>query len=123
VSTARLSDDPRSFLPAAIQSATADDLDVALGGILSAATTGLGAQAGAIVLADPDRTDVQVAAAMGFAVDELAGFLAGPHRPPPTRRSSRRWPRLPRSRPSGRVTHRTRRSAPSGSSGWPIPTR
>lgn len=76
MSTARLSDDPRSFLPAAIQSATADDLDVALGGILSAATTGLGAQAGAIVLADPDRTDVQVAAAMGFAEDELAGLAA-----------------------------------------------
>ncbi|HEY7702785.1 MAG TPA: GGDEF domain-containing protein [Candidatus Limnocylindrales bacterium] len=75
MSTDGPSRDPRNQLPAAIRAATADDLDAALRGILSAAIESSGATAGAILLADPDRTDLQVAASAGLD-DERAAALA-----------------------------------------------
>ena len=67
--------DPRSPLPAAIQAATADDLDAALRGIIAAAVAGLGPTGAAIFLADPDRAGLQLAASVGL--DETdAGTLA-----------------------------------------------
>ena len=71
MSTDGPSRDPRSQLAAAIQSATSDDLDQALGGILSAAVDGLGASGGAILLADPDSTERQLAASVGFTDGEI----------------------------------------------------
>jgi diguanylate cyclase (GGDEF)-like protein len=78
VSTDGPSRDPRTQLPAAIQAATADDLDRALGGILAAAVAALGASAGAILLADPDRTEPQLAAAIGFSDRETEALAAAP---------------------------------------------
>ena len=81
------STDPRAELPAAIQAASSDDLDSALGGILAAAIAGLGADGAAILLADPDRADPRLAASVGFRegeVDalarttEIAGVTATP---------------------------------------------
>jgi diguanylate cyclase (GGDEF)-like protein len=67
--------DPRSQLPAAIEAATADDLDMALRGILEAAVAGLGATGAALFLADPDRAGLQLGASIGL--DETdAGTLA-----------------------------------------------
>jgi diguanylate cyclase (GGDEF)-like protein len=68
------SPDPRTQLQAAIQAATAEDLDTALRGILAAAVDGLGASAGAILLADPDSADQQIAASIGVD-DAAAGAL------------------------------------------------
>jgi diguanylate cyclase (GGDEF)-like protein len=81
------STDLRTRLAAAIQAATSDDLDTALGGIVAAAVSGLGADAGAILLADPDRADAQLAASTGFREGEvealarttdIAGVTAAP---------------------------------------------
>jgi len=65
------STDPRTELPGAIQAAASDDLDAALAGILAAAIAGLGADGGAILLADPDRADPQLAASTGFHEGEV----------------------------------------------------
>lgn len=65
------STDPRTQLPGAIQAATSDDLDAALDGILAAAVAGLGADGAAILLADPDRADPQLAASTGFREGEV----------------------------------------------------
>ena len=79
--------DPRTQLPRAIQAASSDDLGAALDGIIAAALAGLGADAGAILLADPDRADPQVAASTGFREGEvealahttdIAGVTAAP---------------------------------------------
>ena len=78
MSTDGTSRDPQNPLPAAIQAATTDDLDQALGGILDAAVTGLGAGAGAILLTDPDRTETQVAASVGFTDGEMEALGTGP---------------------------------------------
>lgn len=59
--------DPRTFLPAAIASvASTDDLDAALGAILGAADEALAPSMGAVVIADPDRAGLQLAAAHGM---------------------------------------------------------
>ena len=76
MSTDPPSRDPRTQLPAAIQAATADDLDQALGGILAAAVDGLGASGGAILLTDPDRTESQRAASVGFTDGEIEALAA-----------------------------------------------
>ena len=76
MSTDGPSRDPRRQLSAAIQSATADDLDQALGGILAAATSGLGVSGGAILLADPDSTESQLAASVGFTDAEIEALGA-----------------------------------------------
>ena len=65
------STDPRTAVVAAIRATTSGDLDSALRGIVSAAVSGLGADAGAILLADPDRTEPQVAASTGFREGEV----------------------------------------------------
>ncbi len=65
------STDPRTQLAAAIQAASSDDLDAALGGILAAAVAGLGADGAAILLTDPDRADPQLAASTGFREGEV----------------------------------------------------
>lgn len=59
--------DPRTSLPAAIAAvAGADDLDAALAAILDAADEALAPSMGAVVIADPDRAGLQLAAAHGM---------------------------------------------------------
>ena len=70
--------DPRSQLQSAIQAATADDLDAALHGILAAAVDGLGASGGALLLADPDRAEQHVAAAIGLDAADALALLDAP---------------------------------------------
>ena len=66
--------DPRTSLPAAIELvANTDDLDTALAAILVAADKALSPSMGAVVIADPDRAGLQLAAAHG--IDE-AGQIA-----------------------------------------------
>jgi diguanylate cyclase (GGDEF)-like protein len=78
------SGDPRTQLPAAIEAATAVDLDAALTGILAAGITALRASTAAIVLADPDRPGLQLAASVGLdeagvaALAEAAGAADHP---------------------------------------------
>lgn len=61
------SSDPRSALPAAIMAvATAGDLDGALRAVVEAGATALGAASGAVLLADPDRPGLQLAASFGL---------------------------------------------------------
>ncbi|HEX2470461.1 MAG TPA: sensor domain-containing diguanylate cyclase [Candidatus Limnocylindrales bacterium] len=67
--------DPRTHLPAAIEAATADDLDTALTGILVAGTAALGPTTAVIFLADPDRAGLQLAASVGLD-EEAAATLA-----------------------------------------------
>jgi diguanylate cyclase (GGDEF)-like protein len=74
------SSDHRSTLPTAITAvATAVNLDAALRAILEAGTQSLGAVSAAIMLADPDRPGLQLAAATGLdataatALTEAAG--------------------------------------------------
>jgi diguanylate cyclase (GGDEF)-like protein len=67
--------DPRFQLPAAIEAATADDLDTALTGILATGVAALGPSTAAIVLADPDRAGLQLAASVGLD-ESAAGLLA-----------------------------------------------
>jgi len=78
VSSDAPSHDPRLPLQAAIQAATADDLDSALRGILAAAVDALGATAGLILLDDPDRADQQVAASIGGDGSPTAMSLDAP---------------------------------------------
>jgi GAF domain-containing protein len=67
--------DPRSTLPAAITAvATAADLDAALRAILQAATESLGAISAAVLLADPDRPGLQLAATEGLDADAAAAL-------------------------------------------------
>jgi diguanylate cyclase (GGDEF)-like protein len=66
--------DPRTDLPAAIEAATADDLDTALTGILAAGVAALGPTTAAIFLLDPDRPGLQVAATVGLD-DDMAAAL------------------------------------------------
>ena len=65
------STDPHHQLTAAIRAATSDDRDTALSGIVAAAVAGLGADAAAILLTDPDRAEPQVAASTGFREGEV----------------------------------------------------
>jgi diguanylate cyclase (GGDEF)-like protein len=58
--------DPRTQLPAAIEAATAEDLDAALGGILAVGVAASGPLTAAIFLADPDRPGLQLAASVGL---------------------------------------------------------
>lgn len=67
--------DPRTHLPAAIEAATADDLDTALTAILASGVAALGPTAAAIFLADPDRAGLQLAATIGLD-DDMAAALA-----------------------------------------------
>ena len=61
------SHDPRTSLPAAIAAvADADDLDAALAAILDAADAALAPSMGAVIIADPDRPGLQLAAAHGM---------------------------------------------------------
>jgi diguanylate cyclase (GGDEF)-like protein len=63
----RPSSDPRSTLPAAITAvATATNLDGALRAIVEAGSAALGAASAAVLLADPDRPGLQLAAATGL---------------------------------------------------------
>jgi len=64
------SSDPRTHLPAAIEAATADDLDVALAGVLDAGVAALRPMSAAIFLADPDRAGLQLVASVG--IDDLS---------------------------------------------------
>ena len=64
--------DPRTYLPAAIEAARADDLDAALTGVLDAGVAALGASSGVILLADPDRAGLQLVASIGLASDDAA---------------------------------------------------
>ncbi len=66
--------DPRTDLPAAIEAATAEDLDTALTGILAAGVAALGPTTAAIFLVDPDRPGLQVAATIGLD-DDMAAAL------------------------------------------------
>ena len=66
--------DPRTDLPAAIEAATAEDLDAALTGILAAGVAALGPTTAAIFLVDPDRPGLQVAATIGLD-DDMAAAL------------------------------------------------
>jgi diguanylate cyclase (GGDEF)-like protein len=67
VASAGPSPDPRATLPVAISAvAAAADLDAALRAILEAAGDALGAASGAVVLADPDRAGLQLAATIGL---------------------------------------------------------
>jgi diguanylate cyclase (GGDEF)-like protein len=58
--------DPRSHLPAAIQAATADDLDAALAAILAAGLAALEPASAVVFLADPDRAGMQLTASTGL---------------------------------------------------------
>ena len=59
--------DPRTALSAAIAAAASgDEPDAVLGAILEAGLAGLGAAAGAILIADPDRPGLAVAASRGL---------------------------------------------------------
>jgi len=77
--------DPRSTLPAAITAvATADNLDGALRAMLEVGTDSLGAVSAAILLADPDRPGLQLAAATGLdaaAASALAEDAQDPGHP------------------------------------------
>lgn len=66
--------DPRTQLPAAIEAATADDLDTALTGILASGVAALGPATAAIFLADPDRAGSQLAASVGLVEDAAAAL-------------------------------------------------
>jgi len=84
VSTDGSTNDPLASLIAAIETvATADDLERALNGVL-AATASLGPAMAAILVQDPDRPALQVAAAIGFddpARAQLASDVADPSHP------------------------------------------
>jgi diguanylate cyclase (GGDEF)-like protein len=67
--------DPRTHLPAAIEAATADDLDTALTAILASGVAALGPTTAAVFLADPDRAGLQLAATIGLD-DDMAAALA-----------------------------------------------
>jgi len=67
--------DPRTHLPAAIEAATAGDLDTALTAILASGVAALGPTTAAIFLADPDRAGLQLAATIGLD-DDMASALA-----------------------------------------------
>jgi diguanylate cyclase (GGDEF)-like protein len=66
--------DPRTQLPAAIEAATAGDLDAALTGVLAAGVAALGPTTAAIFLTDPDRPGLQLAATIGLD-DDMAAAL------------------------------------------------
>ena len=66
--------DPRTQLPAAIEAATAEDLDAALTGVLAAGVAALGPRTAAIFLVDPDRPGLQPAATIGLD-DDMAAAL------------------------------------------------
>jgi diguanylate cyclase (GGDEF)-like protein len=70
-----LSRDPRTHLPAAIEAATADDLDAALSRILATGVEALGSTSAVVFLADPDRPGLQLTAAAGLD-DAAAASLA-----------------------------------------------
>lgn len=67
--------DPRTQLPAAIEAATGDDLDVALTAILDAGVAALRPASAAIFLEDPDRAGLQLVASAGLD-DAAAAALA-----------------------------------------------
>jgi diguanylate cyclase (GGDEF)-like protein len=85
VSTDRRSSDPRLAITAAIDSlATGEDLDSILAGIIATAVAALEPMFGAIIVADPDRQGLQVAASYGMddaSVSRLADELADPAHP------------------------------------------
>lgn len=83
MTTAGPSRDPRASLSAAIAAAAAgDDPDLTLQRILEAAIAGSGAALGAVVLADPDRPGLTLAAASGSAsTAELERAAAEPGHP------------------------------------------
>ena len=75
--------DPRSALSAALHAAASGgEPDVVLQGILDAAVDGLGASAGAIFLADPDRPGLTLVASRGLPdVDAVAAEAQTPASP------------------------------------------
>ena len=85
MSTDGPSTDPSGSLMAAIDGvATAGDLETALGAILTAAATALGAGMGAILVQDPDRPGLQPIATLGFddaAAAQLANDVADASHP------------------------------------------
>jgi diguanylate cyclase (GGDEF)-like protein len=75
VASAGPSSDPRAALTTAIAAvAAATDLDTALREILDAGADALGAGSGAIVLTDPDRTGLQLAASRGLDANAVASL-------------------------------------------------
>jgi diguanylate cyclase (GGDEF)-like protein len=85
VPTERPSSDPFSSVTAAIEAvATGDDLDAILDDLLAAGEAATSSIMSAIVVADPDRDDLTVAAARGMDDAALAGLvddLADPAHP------------------------------------------
>jgi diguanylate cyclase (GGDEF)-like protein len=83
VSSAGPTRDPRSALSAALRAAASGgEPDIVLQGILDAAVDGLGASAGAIFLADPDRPGLTLVASRGLPdVDALAAEAQTPASP------------------------------------------
>jgi diguanylate cyclase (GGDEF)-like protein len=83
VSSAGPTRDPHSALSAALRAAASGgEPDIVLQGILDAAVDGLGASAGAIFLADPDRPGLTLVASRGLPdVDALAAEAQTPASP------------------------------------------
>jgi len=75
VSTDGQTSDPRVALSRAIQAVTNGDLETALEGLLTAADDALAPAVGAVLLSDPDRPGLQLAAVHGMD-DEGAARLA-----------------------------------------------
>jgi len=84
VSTDGQPSDPRIALSRAIEAVTNGDLEAALDGLLSAADDALEPAVGAVLISDPDRPGLQVAAVHGMDDDAIAGLaadVAGPANP------------------------------------------
>ena len=72
MSTDGQSSDPRIALPRAIEAVAGADLETALHGLLGAADQALAPAVGAVLLSDPDRPGLQVAAVHGMDDDAIA---------------------------------------------------
>jgi len=76
VSTDGQPSDPRITLPRAIEAVTNGDLEAALDGLLSAADVALAPAVGAVLISDPDRPGLQLAAVHGMDDDGIARLAA-----------------------------------------------
>jgi diguanylate cyclase (GGDEF)-like protein len=77
VPSAGPSRDPRATLPTAISAvAAASNLDSALRSVIEAGAEALEAASGAVVLADPDRAGLQLAASVGIDADGASALAA-----------------------------------------------
>ena len=78
------SSDPRIALSRAIEAVTSGDLETALDGLLGAADEALAPAVGAVLISDPDRPGLQLAAVHGMdeeAIARLAVDVADPANP------------------------------------------